>query len=517
MQKDFFYVVLVGFAGGIFFRSFFDFGKSFSLFVIFLGLVVFSFYFFKFKYRQNFPEVLLKDSLQKIFTIGIFLLFFGFGMLRFDFADSNFYFYDDLVGTRISTEGIIVEEPEMRENYSRLLVVFSGLDTENEKNDDKVIITTNHYPQFNYGDKIKITGVLKKPENFKTDENREFDYISYLAKDNIYYQMFYPETELISSGNGNFVKEKMFQLKKTFLFQIKKIIPEPQSSLLGGLVVGAKESLGKDLEEKFRKVGLIHIVVLSGYNISIVSQFIMNTFSFLPRIFTLSFGVTGIILFAIMTGASATIVRASIMALLVVLANATGRVNQITRSLFLAGFFMLLHNPKILVFDPSFQLSFMATFGLIFLSPKLENHFHFLPTKFQLRESMIATVSTQIFVLPLILYMMGDLSLVAVPVNLLVLTFIPITMLFGFLSGMAGFVSSLLAVPFAYITYAFLSYELKVVDIFSSFSFASVHISYFPFWMMLVVYGSYFVLFMPSPKNSCAKNSKISSETKQKI
>lgn len=516
MKKDYFYIVLFGFVGGIFFCSLFDLGKSFSTMVILIASVVLGFYFFRNRFFENklkeideqeiefisnsegskclnFSEKEIFYSLKilrNIFSAGLFILFFGFGMLRFDFVDSNFHPYDFLLETKISLTGLVVDEPEVKENYTRLVVK-----SDDEKNKDRIIITTNHYPQFNYGDEVKIFGTLKKPENFKTDETREFDYVSYLGKDNIRYQMFYPKIELVSEGNGNLVKEKMFQIKKVFLLQIKKIIPEPQSSLLGGLIVGAKESLGKDLEEKFRKVGLIHLVVLSGYNISIVSDFIMNLFSFLPRVFTLSFGVIGIILFAIMTGASATIVRASIMALLVVLANTTGRVNQVTRTLFFAGFLMLLHNPNILVFDPSFQLSFMATFGLIYLSPKVEKYFHLVPTKLGLRESLISTISTQIFVLPLILYMMGDLSIVSIPVNLLILMLIPATMLLGFLSGLIGLFSFTLALPFAYMTNLLLSYELKVVDIFSSLPFASIHIKYFSFWMMLLVYVLYFFLF----------------------
>lgn len=506
MKTDILYVSLTGFVMGVFFRSFFDFGISFSSIFILLGFVLGVFYFFK---KPNDTEIFLLDDQsktgdlnknisEKILITAILFLFIGLGMLRMDFSnlDKNNLILDNFVGEKISVEGIVADEPDVREDNTHLVVNFS-LDNQDESNDikSKMIIFTNHYPKYNYGDKIKIIGELQEPKNFKTGDDREFDYVSYLAKDGINYQMFYPQTEFISSGNGNFVKEKLFNLKNSFLSNIKKVIPEPQSSLLGGLVVGAKESLGKDLQEKFRKVGLIHIVVLSGYNLSIVADSIMKSFTFLPNVFAISFGAIGIIFFAIMTGASATIIRASIMALLVLLARSTGRVNQVTRSLFIAGFIMLIHNPKILVFDPSFQLSFMATLGLIVVSPKIENCFNFLPTRFKLRESIIATISTQIFVLPLILYMMGDFSLVAIFVNLLVLIFIPVTMLFGFLSGLIGYVSLILALPFSYLTYGLLTYELKVVDIFASLSFASFHITYFPFWLMLVVYGIYFWVF----------------------
>lgn len=484
MKINFLYIILAGFASGIFFRSFFDFGFSFSVFVIFLGCIIFAFY----------AGNQLVER-KKILIIGLLILSAGFGLLRLGIIDfkKGDLLLDSLVGQKISVEGIVSDEPDVRENNSRLKIKFEEINGREVSRRENMLITVNHYPKYNYGDKIKIKGVLQKPKNFKSDDSKKFDYVSYLAKDNIHYQMFYPEIKFVSSGNGNFIKEKLFAIKNSFLGQIRKIIPEPYSSLLGGLVVGAKESLGKNLQEDFRKTGIIHIVVLSGYNVTIIAEFVMGIFSFLPSMFAMSIGAINIIFFAIMTGASATIVRASIMALFVLLARATGRVNQITRTLFLAGFLMLLQNPTILVFDPSFQLSFMATLGLIVLSPKIEKFFHFIPSKFQLKESLVAVVSTQIFVLPLLLYMMGNFSLVSIPVNLLVLLFIPVTMLFGFLAGVVSFVNVIIALPFAYITYGLLAYELKIVEVFASLPFSSVHITYFPFWLMISVYIIYFV------------------------
>jgi competence protein ComEC len=189
-----------------------------------------------------------------------------------------------------------------------------------------------------------------------------------------------------------------------------------------------------------------------------------------------------------MVGASATAVRAGIMALLVLLARGTGRTYAITRALILAGFVMILHNPLILIFDSSFQLSFLATVGLIHLSPIIEKRLGFVPGQWGFREVAVSTVATQIFVLPLLLYMSGQLSVVALPVNLLILGVIPVTMFFGFLTGMIGFISTVLAMPLALVSYALLTYQLKVVELFSSFPFASFTIDYFPAWLMICFY-----------------------------
>ncbi|MCR4306430.1 MAG: ComEC family competence protein, partial [Candidatus Yonathbacteria bacterium] len=357
-----------------------------------------------------------------------------------------------------------------------------------EKIKSKIILSAEQYPEYDYGDRVRVVGILKKPKNFTSDTGREFNYEEFLGKDGIYYELAYPEIDLLGKEEGSIVKSALFSLKHSFLERISRVIPEPHASLLGGLVVGAKQALGKDLLDDFRTAGIIHIVVLSGYNITIVAEAIMRFFSFLPRVAGMWLGVISIVFFAVMTGAGATIVRASIMALLVILARATGRTHDITIALFLAGFLMLLHNPKILMFDPSFQLSFLATLGLIYGAPLIEKYFHLVPTRFQLREFATATIATQIFVLPLLLYMTGEFSVVALPVNLLVLVFIPLTMLFGFLTGAIGFVSTVLSVPFATVSYLFLAYELQVVEFFSSLPFASVSVSYFPLWLLAILY-----------------------------
>ena len=480
MKQNSLYIFIGGFAVGILFRSFFNLGFSFSIFLIALSSAIFFLYYL----NKN----------KKVFLVSLFVLAASLGVLRFDVADLNKGnpVLDKVVEQEVILEGVIVDEPDERENNTRFIVNFESLILETNKEvSGKAIITADIHPRFSYGDTIHIEGELRKPKNFVDDDGDTFDYVSYLSKDEIFYQMFYPKLELIESGGGNPVKRTLFAFKRSFLEKVGKVIPDPQVSLLGGLVVGAKQSLGEELQEDFRKTGIIHIVVLSGYNVTIVAEAIMRFFSFLPYVFGVSIGAIAIVFFAIMTGASATIVRASMMAILVLLARATGRTYAITRALFIAGFIMVLHNPKILVFDSSFQLSFTATIALIYLAPKIEKHFHLVPTKWQLREFAVATVATQVFVLPMILYKMGMLSLVALPVNLLILMFIPLTMLFGFITGMVGFVSTLLSFPFAFVTNVLLTYQLKVVDIFASLPFAAIEINYFPIWITILVYVIY--------------------------
>lgn len=475
------YIFIGGFVIGVLWYSLFESSIWFSVFVLGLGVLILL-------------TTFILENKREAFVISVLILSIGLGLLRSDIANihQGSIVADNLVGKNILAEGIIIDEPDARENstnYTVKLYKISG-----DAISEKIRIVAKSYPSFVYGDKVLISGELQKPKSFKTDSGKYFDYASFLSKDDIFYQMIFPRIKFVSGGNGGFIKQYLFGFKNAFLSQVQKLIPEPQVSLLGGLVVGAKQSLGKKLQDDFRTTGIIHIVVLSGYNITIVADAIMRTFSFFPFISRSAgtvFGVFSIVLFALMTGASATIVRASIMAILVILARVTGRTYDITRALFIAGFVMIIDNPKILVYDTSFQLSFLATLGLIWISPLLSKHISFIPTK-KLREFATATIATQIFVLPFILYKMGELSIVALPVNLLVLITVPATMLFGFLSGMIGFLSLVFATPFSFIAYILLSYQLKVVELFANLPFASIKIDVFPLWLMLglyVVYG----------------------------
>lgn len=481
MRDSILYAVVFGFASGIFFRSLFVYPYSAigvaSLFAIsFMALGVVR------------PAIRLP-----LILVSIALFAFSLGVIRFEIASSveASSALQAKVTQKVILEGVVLSEPDRRESSTRVTLLPDTLFGERLQSEEMVLVSYPQFPRLVYGDRVKVEGVLQEPENFDTDTGRTFDYVSYLKKDGIVYQISFATVEKIGAGEGNVVIATLLTLKSKYLESIARIIPEPEVSLLGGITVGAKESLGTELTEMFREVGLIHIVVLSGYNISIVAENIMRVVSaggYLPQAASLSIGAISIVLFALMTGASATVVRASLMALLVVLARATGRTYAITKALLIAGVVMVLHSPYILVFDPSFQLSFIATLGLILLGPHIEKQLLFVPESFGFRGFTVATIATQVFVLPLLLYQSGTLSLVSLPANLLVLVVVPFAMLFGFLAGVAGFLSVFLAYPFALVAHALLAYILFITELLSSVPFASVSVPYFPAWLLFALY-----------------------------
>ncbi len=403
----------------------------------------------------------------------------------------------------VEARGVIIGEPDPREVTQRLIVRLHEIKTKEETVtlQEKVLVLAPLYPFFSYGDEIALSGKLSRPQNFETESGRLFDYQSYLAKDGIYFVVSKPKITLLSSGQGNSIKHFLFGVKRAFTNSISRTLPEPESSLLAGLLIGAKRSLPADLLEDFRRVGLIHIVVLSGYNLTIVGLFFMKIFDRLGRRARLVCGGISIALFALMVGFSATVVRAAVMSLLSILSKLTYRRYDVSRALAITGFLMLLHNPMILAFDPSFQLSFLATIGLVYVSPIVEQ-WVLKKVRGRFREIVVETLATQIFVTPYLLYLTGNFSAVALLSNLLVLPAVSLTMFFGFLAGTFGIIHTVLAFPFVALSFLLLHYILSVTTILSRLPFSSVSLGTFSWWFVMIMYAVILVVLYRNRKGT---------------
>lgn len=149
---------------------------------------------------------------------------------------------------------------------------------------------------------------------------------------------------------------------------------------------------------------------------------------------------------------------------------------------------MLAPNPLLLAFDPSFQLSVLATIGLIFVTPHITPYLSWVTERFGLQEIVSSTIATQITVLPYLIYNMGVLSLVSLPVNVLILGTIPLTMSLGFITGVLGLLSLYLSFIPAFFTYILLWYQLTVVHIGASIPFGALNLPAFSGIFVGIIY-----------------------------
>jgi competence protein ComEC len=487
MRDKVFYTICFGFLFGVLLRSFIFVNLYF---VILISVIAFSLLLLlslvsKEKWPARPPDW---SGAGGGIIASVFVLAFCFGIFRYHVADdpapSSF---DSEVGQKATFLGEIVDEPSIGESNQKLTIeTYSG------KSSTEILLSTDLGTDYKYGDEINFTGKLKKPENFLTDQGKTFDYVNYLRKDGIFYAMSYPTIEIVSHGHGNKIQSVLFSAKEKFLEKMNLVIPNPENIFMGGLILGEKASFSQAFRQSFVNTGTIHIVALSGYNVTIVAEWIMKLFAFLPLNFGIGLGILAIILFILMTGGSSTAIRAGIMATLALVARATGRNYDVARALILACVFMILLNPLLLVYDVSFQLSVLATVAVIFFAPRIEKYFLWVPDKFELRDIVSVTCAAYIFVFPFILYEMGNFSLVALPSNVLILPFIPFTMMLGFMTGIVGLIWSVLSVPFGYVSYFFLHYELSVISFFSNLPFASFSFPDFPLFLTILIYA-YFV------------------------
>jgi competence protein ComEC len=479
MRADIFYSAVVGFMIAVVARSYMRIDRASVLFILLLGIVFVALYFLR--------------ERKRLFLIGgILLVSAALGVGRFNMIDRGpATALSEAVGTRVSLSGQVSEEPDPRDDKMYLVVT---LPEASKAAGSRIRVTAPLYPRYFYGDVLKVEGLLRKPEVIKSDDGRIFDYAAYLEKDAIYFTL--DQVKIEKTGQTKSLKRGLFAVKDRFFIASDRTIPEPESSLLAGMLFGAKKRLGKDLEETFQRAGVIHMVVLSGYNITIVADSIMKVFSGLPKMAAASFGGIGILLFVLLSGGGASVTRAAVMAFLVLFAGVIGRKYSITRALAVVAFFMVLFNPKILVHDVSFQLSFLATIGLIYLSPLIEARVGFITKRFKIREFFVSTVSTQLLVLPLLLYRMGEVSLVSIPANMLILFCIPSAMFFGFIAISLFFIHPAVAFPFGAVASVILGYILFIVGMLSRLPFASINISVFPLWLTILSYIFYVLLFL---------------------
>ncbi|TSC90843.1 MAG: Uncharacterized protein G01um10142_215 [Parcubacteria group bacterium Gr01-1014_2] len=464
-------VLMIAFVLGVASGSFFDISeKPVLIIAIVVSSIVAIFY-------KRGSRVL---SFKAAF-IAFLILAFSAGVLRFDISESKTEILTNFndINSDVQLLGYIASEPQRLIDKQRLLLQIKEIRASDYVifTDEKVLITTNLYPEFGYGDLFLIEGKLQSPKNFD-----DFDYINYLAKDGIFSLAYYPKISKVSRDDFSRPKEiailenlkislfkNIFKVKKVFEESVERVIAEPNAALVNGILLGSRQNIPQDLREAFNKTGTTHILAISGYNITIIGLYISFLLTFFMRrqkAFWLT--VLGIILFTILTGASASVVRAAIMGILVLVAYREGRFYSMTNSIIFAGALMIALNPKILRFDVGFQLSFLATLGLIYLSPLVRDKLERVPNLLNFKENFIATVSAQIMVLPIILYNFGRFSILSLPANVLILPAVPLTMFFGFIAGILGLIWSQFGQVVGLVAWFLAEYEILIVKLFSS-------------------------------------------------
>jgi competence protein ComEC len=398
--------------------------------------------------------------------------------------------FASLLDSKVEFQGTVDQMPDVREGKKRLtiLVTKHGESTH-------VVAAISLYQDLHVGDLVLLRGKLSAPKSFETSGGRSFFYDKFLAKDDVYAVIDPASVRAVGRSRSEWLAllRVLETIKDACEESLQLAIPEPESALAIGILIGGKQGLGKDLLEAFTISGMLQIVVLSGYNVMIVAEAILLLTSGFSKRTAALFAGTSIVLFILLAGSGSSAVRAGVMAMFALIARATGKSYQVLKVVACAAFLMTLYNPIAAVYDPGLQFSFLATIGLIIGTPLISQKFLWI-RNVSVRELLASTLAAQAGVLPILLWQTGNLSLISVFSNMIAMPAIPFAMAFSALAGSVAFASashfpllvSLAGLP----AYIFLTYVIHVAVVTASLPYAQVIVPYFSFWFVIAAYGA---------------------------
>lgn len=372
-------------------------------------------------------------------------------------------------------------------NYQQLTI--QNIVINDRKYTDRILVFVPTFPTYNYGDTVSTRCDVERPEPFDG-----FAYDRFLAAKGVYATCFSRYAPLIVDASpSNAVMVSLFSIRRAVMSRIDQTFGEPEGSLLAGLLLG-EQRFSDTWNERFVATGTSHVVAASGYNVSIA---VFLAFVFLTHVgvkrqyaFFLLLGV--IAAYVVLAGAEAAVMRAGIMAVIVLFARQIGRKADMLNAVLLTACIMLAINPHLLRDDVGFQLSILSTFALLYAAPTVEEKLRFVPEAYGVRESLSATLAATAFTLPIILLSFGRISVVGPFANLFILPLIPYAMLFGSIAIVVAFVAPPAASVVAGPAWLLLLIILTVVKSLAAVPYASLVVP--PAWQGIAAFSS--ILFL---------------------
>jgi competence protein ComEC len=422
---------------------------------------------------------------NKLFQL-LFILCLGAG--RFQLSqnelDQNHISWHNDSGAYVTIRGTVIKPPDIRDTYIGLQVevdkIRFGDETISSPIEGRILARTTRYETWRYGDYVVVKGYLETPPEFET-----FSYKDYLERQGICSLVSNADVKRLSSGHGNPVSRLIYAVRQQALTTIQILFPDPESSLLAGILVGMEEWIPPEVQEDFNRTGTTHIIAISGFNITIIAAIFISLFS---RVLGMRRGILlaglGIAFYTLLVGADAAVVRAAFMGGITLLARILGRRTHGFAALSAAAILMTLINPHVL-WDVGFQLSFAATLGLILYSPPLEEFFIRTASKWipeetakklapPVNEFILFTLAAQITTLPLTAYYFQRFPLSSLIANPVILPVQPPLMILGGIATLLGMIWIPLGRPLAWIAWIFPAFTIRSVTFFAELPLSSI-------------------------------------------
>ena len=433
------------------------------------------------------PVLLFTSKHRKLIILAslCLLAFFG-GTFRFQSSlDTSLQHYNDRGPVVI--KGLIDEDPEVRGKVThlRLKATEIKLDRDWQEVSGAVLLFVPIYPAYDYGDMLRVDGNLETPPRFD-----DFDYKGYLARQGIHSTMLYPEIEVLERDRGSRLLAGVYWLRGRLSQTLAKVLPEPQASLAQGIILGIRGNIPPPLRQDFSRTGTAHLLAISGLHLSIVAGILLSLgiWLFGRRHYLYVWLALGAIwLYALITGMNAPVLRGAIMASVFLTAELLGRQRSAFTSLAFAAVIMVVVSPQVL-WQVSFQLSFLAMAGLILIFPRLQvigrkavsatlgEEGTIASTASIITDGLSVTLGAIIATWPVVAHYFGIVSLVGPMATLFALPALPAIILTGVLTGGLGFIALPVAQAVGWLAWLFLSYLLLVVSGFAALPISAVEV-----------------------------------------
>jgi len=436
------------------------------------------------------PLLFLRQHRKKVILTSLALVALFGGAFCFQaslppYDESSLHFYNDH-GT-LTIQGMVDAAPEVRDKSTHLRLLATGIDVGNggQEVSGTALLFVPRYPAYKYGDVLLATGKLETPTQLD-----DFDYRGYLAQQGIYSTMLYPEVEIMERGKGFKPLEWVYSLRDRLSRTLAEVLPEPQASLAQGILLGNRGNIPQSLKADFSNSGTAHLLAISGLHLSIIAGILLSLgiWLFGRRRYIYIWLALGVIwLFALITGMHPPVVRGAIMASLFLTAELLGRQRSAITPLAFAAAVMVGINPQIL-WGASFQLSFLAMAGLIFIAPSFteQGRKGVIATMGEegagvslanvITDSFSVTLGAIIATWPVIAYYFGIISFVGPLATFLALPVLPGIIITGALAGIVGLIALPVAQVIGWLAWLFLSCMLLVVNAFAAIPLSSLQV-----------------------------------------
>lgn len=393
--------------------------------------------------------------------------------------------------------GEIASEPRRSETNQRVVlrVAQAAQGATVQSVEGRVLVVLPPYPAYRYGERLLVSGELQRPR--AAERAGEFDYRAYLAHRGIHTLIREPsEVRLLAGSGGIGLLAALLDFREHCRTVLLRMLPEPQAALAIGILLGIQAGVPEEIYSAFQITGTSHILVVSGWNFTIVAALIgaVATRLHLGRWQTLALALATMWAYAVFTGASAAVLRAAAMASLAVFAHSVERRSEPWRLLLGACWLMSIVDPHT-IFDLGFQLSALATASLFAYAQPLDKQIARVPLMrwgplAPVREALNATFAAQVLTLPLILFQFGNLSLIAPLANVVIVPVVPYVMFLGAPALLAGLIWLPLGQWLALVMWLPLTWLAEGARILAAPRWAALLLPPFPLWMLAAYYAA---------------------------